>query len=122
MKKRLSTVLALLVMGILLFEILPAKDTKFTTLNVKGMTCNACETKITTALKAVDGVSAVNVDYATGEAQVTYDADLVSMDMMKSTVNTAGFKVGKKSWFSKKKQSASCGSGSCCTSKGGSSI
>ena len=122
MKKRLSTVLTLLVMGILFIGILPAMDTKSTTLNVKGMTCGDCVDKVSNALKAVDGISAVSVDHSTGKALVTYDADLVSMDMMKSAVKTAGFKVGKKSWFSKKKQSANCGSGSCCTSKGGSSI
>ncbi len=122
MKKRLSTVLMLIVMGILFIGILPAMDTKSTTLNVKGMTCGDCVDKVSNALKAVDGISDVTVDHTSGKTLVTYDADLVSMDMMKSAVKTAGFKVGKKSWFSKKKQSASCGSGSSCMSKGGSSI
>ena len=122
MKKRLSTVLALLVMGILFIGVLPASDTQSTTLDVKGMTCGDCVGKVSNALKAVDGISDVTVDHTTGKTLVTYDADLVSMDMMKSAVKTAGFKVGKKSWFSKNKRSANCGSGSCCKSKGGSSI
>ena len=122
MKKRLTVILFILITGILFIGVLPANDTQSTTLDIKGMTCGDCVAKVSTALEAVDGISAVSVDHSTGKALVTYDADLVSMDMMKSAVKTAGFKVGKKSWFSKNKQSASCGSGSCCTSKAGSSI
>ena len=122
MKKRNSVRLFLMIAGILFIGILPASDIQSTTLDVKGMTCGDCVGKVSNALKAVDGISDVTVDHTTGKALVTYDADLVSMDMMKSAVKTAGFKVGKKSWFSKNKQSASCGSGSCCTSKGGTSI
>ncbi len=122
MKKRLTVILFVLVTGILFVGVLPASDTKSTTLDVKGMTCGDCETKVSTALKAVDGVNDVTVDHSTGKALVTYDADLVTMDMMKMAVKTAGFKVSKKSWLKKSKQSASCGSGNCCASKGGTSI
>ena len=122
MKKRVSVILSLVVAGILFIGVLTADDTKSTTLDVKGMTCDACTIKVSTALKAVDGISVVTVDHTTGKAMVTYDAELVSMDMMKSAVKTAGFKVGKKSWLRKSKQSASCGSGSCCANKGGNSI
>ncbi len=43
-------------------------------LTVGGMKCGACSTKVTDAIKAIDGVNAVSVDHATGKAQVAFDA------------------------------------------------
>ena len=42
-------------------------------LQVGGMSCGACSTKIMTALKAIDGVNAVSVDHETGLAQIAFD-------------------------------------------------
>ena len=45
------------------------------TLNVKGMTCHNCVKHVTQALQGVPGVEKVQVDLATGKAQVEGAAD-----------------------------------------------
>ncbi len=110
--KLLSVILIVLVGA----SLLPAKDSKSTTLQVKGMTCQDCEVKVATELKKLDGITEVEVDYASGQAVVQYAADEVSMDDMKKAVVLAGFEIEKKSIFSRKKKSSCSGaSGGCAT-------
>ncbi len=46
-----------------------------TTLRIEGMTCNNCVRHVDRALRAVSGVSAVEVDLAEHRATVTGEAD-----------------------------------------------
>ena len=62
-------------------------------LKVTGMTCGACISNVTSALKAIAGVGDVNVSLAAGEATVQYDERLTSPDRMKSAVQGAGYDV-----------------------------
>lgn len=62
-------------------------------LKVTGMTCGGCISKITDALKAVSGVSDVNVSPSAGEATVKYDERQTSPDQLKSAVKDAGYGV-----------------------------
>jgi len=113
MLKLLSVILIILVGA----SLLPAKDSKSTTLQVKGMTCQDCEVKVATELKKLDGITEVEVDYAAGKAIVQYSTDKVSMDDMKKAVVLAGFEVEKKSILSKKKKSSCSGSSGGCATK-----
>jgi copper chaperone len=45
-----------------------------TTLQVLGMTCNGCVKHVTSALREVPGVTAVEVDLAAGRAKVVGEA------------------------------------------------
>ena len=63
-------------------------------LNVTGMTCGGCTSKVSRALKAVAGVGDVDVSLAAGEATVQYDEHLASPDQLKSAVKGAGYGVG----------------------------
>ncbi|MGV8862972.1 MAG: heavy-metal-associated domain-containing protein [Pseudomonas sp.] len=63
------------------------------TLNVTGMTCGGCVTKVANALKAISGVEDVVVSLSTGEVAVRYDEQLTSPDQLKSAVKGAGYGV-----------------------------
>ena len=62
-------------------------------LNVTGMTCGGCTSKVTRALKVINGVSDVKVSLSAGEATVQYDERLTSPDDLKSAVKGAGYGV-----------------------------
>lgn len=62
-------------------------------LNVTGMTCGACTSKVAHALKAVSGVDDVKVSLSSGEATVQYNERLTSPDQLKSAVKGAGYGV-----------------------------
>ena len=62
-------------------------------LKVTGMTCGGCVTKVTHALKALQGVSDVKISLRDGEAAVQYDERFTSPDRLKSAVKGAGYGV-----------------------------
>ncbi len=62
-------------------------------LNVTGMTCGGCISKVTQALKAVKGVQQVDVSLTAGEATVQFDELLASPTQLKSAVQSAGYGV-----------------------------
>jgi Cu+-exporting ATPase len=61
------------------------------TLPIEGMTCASCVTRVETALKSVDGVSAATVNLATERATVTIDPSRVSVDQLALAVKDAGY-------------------------------
>ncbi|MEB0024787.1 heavy-metal-associated domain-containing protein [Pseudomonas sp. MH9.2] len=64
------------------------------TLNVTGMTCGGCVTKVANALKAISGVDDVVVSLSTGEVAVRYDEQLTSPNQLESAVKGAGYGLG----------------------------
>lgn len=62
-------------------------------LNVTGMTCGGCTSNVTRALRAVHGVSDVNVSLSSGEANVQFDERLTTPDKLKAAVKDAGYGV-----------------------------
>ncbi|MFT8889830.1 MAG: heavy metal-associated domain-containing protein [Ethanoligenens sp.] len=60
---------------------------------IDGMMCMVCKGKVERALKDLGGVSAYEVDLATGKASVKYDASAVSTDAMKDAIEDKGFTV-----------------------------
>ena len=64
------------------------------TLNVSGMTCGGCTAKVTRALSALPGVAKVDVSLPKSAAEVTFDDALVSVDLMRGALRTAGYDVG----------------------------
>ncbi len=61
-------------------------------MNVTGMTCGGCVSKVTQALKAVPGVGHVDVSL-TGKASVDFDEKLTSRMRLQSAVKEAGYGV-----------------------------
>ncbi len=90
MKKLFSAfALSLLVAGAVL-----ANEMKTITLAVDKMTCNVCPITVKKALKALDGVSAVEAKYegeGNGWAKVTYDPSKVDIEDLTFATESAGY-------------------------------
>ncbi|MDV2582964.1 heavy metal translocating P-type ATPase [Alkalibacillus haloalkaliphilus] len=65
---------------------------KETKLNVEGMTCAACSTRIEKVLNKMDGVEA-NVNLSMERADVKYDEDQVSVDDVVEKIDKLGYGV-----------------------------
>jgi copper ion binding protein len=63
-----------------------------TTYEVKGMSCEHCVRAVTEELSALDGVSAVDVDLASGAVTVTSESPLAA-DAVAAAVDEAGYEV-----------------------------
>ncbi len=61
--------------------------------NVEGLTCNDCSTKVTKALKNIEGVNAAAVDYQTGRAEIAFDAGKTTPDALLEVIIKAGYKA-----------------------------
>ena len=59
------------------------------------MTCNGCVKHVTTALREVPGVTAVEVDLATGCASVVHDENCSGPSLV-AAVDAAGYSVQTK--------------------------
>lgn len=59
-------------------------------LAVTGMHCGACASKITAALKGVDGVNAAAVDHETGTAKIAFDAEKTNVEALVAAVAKLG--------------------------------
>ncbi len=70
-----------------------AKNKIRLTLPVQGMTCASCVLRVETALKKVDGVDEAVVNLATESATVEIEPERVNVDLLKSAVEDAGYKI-----------------------------
>ena len=68
------------------------------TLPVTGMTCGACERRVSRALTGVPGVEDVTVSARRGTAVLTVGADEVPWDGIAAAVEKAGYSVGRAPW------------------------
>ncbi len=60
---------------------------------VSGMTCGSCSKKVTTAVKALDGVSSCSVCHKSGHASITVDTAKTSKAAVMEAINATGFKT-----------------------------
>ena len=65
--------------------------TRTVTLDVPGMTCPVCPITVKKALKAVSGVSKVDVSFAKKEAIVTYDDAKTNVAVLTKATADAGY-------------------------------
>ncbi|MBY6351607.1 heavy-metal-associated domain-containing protein [Rhodococcoides corynebacterioides] len=63
-----------------------------TSITVTGMTCAHCVNAVTEEVGALDGVTGVTVDLATGRVDVESDAP-VSADALAAAVDEAGYEI-----------------------------
>lgn len=64
-----------------------------TVLNVQGMSCGHCVAAVQGALDALAGVSNVQVDLASGKAEVEYDPAQAKIEAMRAAIEDLGFDV-----------------------------
>jgi len=69
------------------------QDLQKRSFRVGGMTCVNCQNRIETKLKNTAGVHDAAVNYATGEALVTYDAAEISFEEISAAVENLGYQV-----------------------------
>ncbi len=69
-----------------------AKDV---TLNVKGMTCGGCESKVKNVLSVLNGVSDVKVNHQDGKAELHLEEGKASVEDLIKAVKKLGYKVSE---------------------------
>lgn len=62
------------------------------TIRIEGMSCGHCSARVTKALEALEGISAVTVDLEAGTA-VIEAADTVSEAALREAIDDAGYDV-----------------------------
>lgn len=66
---------------------------KEATLQIAGMTCAACATRIEKGLKKIDGVEDANVNFALEKTNIKYDPDKTGTAKFKEKVESLGYNV-----------------------------
>lgn len=66
---------------------------QFTQINVTGMTCSGCSSKVAKALNAVNGAVNVIVSLPDANAIVEYDEKLTSPAQLKLAIKEVGYEV-----------------------------
>jgi len=64
---------------------------KTVTLNVAGMTCEACPVTVKKALQKVPGVSKIDVQYEKKQVVVTFDDAKTNVDALLKATTNAGY-------------------------------
>lgn len=68
-------------------------NSQHTTLTVHGMTCGSCVRHVGAALRALDGVVAVDVKLRDGLALIEHDPGRASVDTMIAALDAAGYRA-----------------------------
>lgn len=62
-------------------------------LQIEGMTCVGCETRIENKLRKAKGVLSVKASYANGTARITFDNELIALHEIKRIIESIDYKV-----------------------------
>lgn len=73
----------------------PASEVKpaVITIQIEGMTCDACAVSVRKALKQRDGVKSVEVSFKKKRAIVKYDPEKVTPEQLAEAINQTGYKA-----------------------------
>ncbi|MFK9116045.1 heavy metal translocating P-type ATPase [Peribacillus castrilensis] len=72
-----------------------SNDIKETSIQIKGMTCAACATRIEKGLKKMEGVEEANVNLALEKSVIKYDAEKVNDQDFEKKIRDLGYDVVK---------------------------
>jgi Cu+-exporting ATPase len=75
------------------YEVVEKTDSTNITIPIGGMTCAACAQRIEKAIKKLDGVTSVSVNFATEKATVAYQPQKVRVSVIKEAIEKAGYKA-----------------------------
>jgi Cu+-exporting ATPase len=60
---------------------------------IEGMTCTSCASRITRAVRKIEGVESVRVDLGSDSAEVAFDPSRTSLPAIAAVVRRAGYEV-----------------------------
>jgi Cu+-exporting ATPase len=60
---------------------------------IEGMTCSSCVSRITRALRKIDGVESVKVDLGSDSAIVGFDGGRTSLEIIGGAIRAAGYQA-----------------------------
>jgi mercuric ion binding protein len=83
--RHIVTILSVLISGALL------ADEQSVVLSVPGMKCPACPITVMVALRRVEGVKTVDVDFESKSAEVTYDDRITNISKLQVATKNIGF-------------------------------
>jgi Cu+-exporting ATPase len=73
------------------YEVVEKSNSANVTIPIGGMTCAACAQRIEKAIRKLDGVTGVSVNFATENAAVVYEPKKVRVSVMKDVIEKAGY-------------------------------
>lgn len=62
-------------------------------LNIEGMHCNGCSTRLQKVLSNLDGVNVIDISFETGKANLEVDFSKLKMKDINEAIEDAGFSV-----------------------------
>lgn len=71
-----------------------AAATSIVTLPVQGMSCVSCVASVKRTVKALNGVTNVEVSLAERQARISYDERKISPDQIAAAIRELGYKTG----------------------------
>jgi copper chaperone CopZ len=74
------------------------------TLNVSGMVCGACEERVSTQLKTLEGVETVEASHDQNQVRIVLTGDHASGEEITQAIKDAGFEVVKDNPEKKRKK------------------
>jgi copper ion binding protein len=68
--------------------------TSIVTLPIQGMSCGSCVASVKRTVKALDGVTNVEVSLAERQARISYDKGKISPDQIAAAIRELGYRTG----------------------------
>ena len=75
------------------YQVVEKTDSQNVTIPIGGMTCAACAQRVEKAIKKLEGVESVSVNFATEKATVAYHPQTVRLSAIKEAIEKAGYKA-----------------------------
>ncbi|MDR1603470.1 MAG: cadmium-translocating P-type ATPase [Gracilibacteraceae bacterium] len=75
------------------YEVIEKNDSQNVTIPIGGMTCAACAARVEKAIRRLEGVESVSVNYATEKATVAYQPQTVRLAAIRAAIEKAGYKA-----------------------------
>lgn len=75
------------------YEVVEKSENTHITIPIGGMTCAACAQRVEKAIRKLDGVATVSVNFATEKATVEYQPQTVRLSAIKEAIQKAGYQA-----------------------------
>ena len=75
------------------YEVVEKTDSQSVTIPIGDMTCAACAQRVEKALKKLEGVESVSVNFATEKATVVYHPQQLRLSAIREVIEKAGYRV-----------------------------